>query len=111
MRVRLLNYEYQKKKTKKVFFYIFFSKKFFFFKRNVAYHTRTYASVRIHPPNWTYANIRNYARKRGRPAGSKNKKANQREKSLFEYSIGRKCSKFGQAGHNARTCEMRESEI
>ena len=45
-------------------------------------------------------------RKRGRPAGSKNKKANQREKSLFEYSTGRKCSKCDQAGHNARTCDM-----
>ena len=25
------------------------------------YHTRTYANVHIHPPNWTYANIRKYA--------------------------------------------------
>ena len=45
-------------------------------------------------------------RKRGRPAGSKNKKANQREKSLFEYSTGHKCSKGAQASHNARTYDM-----
>ena len=47
--VRLLfvtNYEYQKK-VKKI-------------EMNVVYHTRTYANVRIRPPNWTYANIRNY---------------------------------------------------
>ena len=35
---------------------------YFILKTNVAYHTRTYANVRIRPPNWTYANIRNYAR-------------------------------------------------
>ena len=43
------NYEYHKENTKKVFF----------FETNVAYDMRTYANVRIRPPNWTYANIRN----------------------------------------------------
>ena len=28
---------------------------------NVVYHMRMYANVCIRPPNWTYANIRNYA--------------------------------------------------
>ena len=56
MCVRLLfvtNYEYQKKNPNK-------GKKI---KTNVAYHTRTYANVHIRPPNWTYANIRNYGTK------------------------------------------------
>ena len=35
-------------------------KKPLFFQTNIAYHTRTYANVCIRPPNWTYANIRNY---------------------------------------------------
>ncbi|KAI9910743.1 hypothetical protein PsorP6_010322 [Peronosclerospora sorghi] len=48
-------------------------------------------------------------RKRGRPTGPTNNKANQREKSLFEYTTGRKCSRCGQPGHNARTCNVKES--
>ena len=28
---------------------------------NIAYHTRTFANVRVRPINWTYANIGNYA--------------------------------------------------
>ena len=40
-------------------FLYFFSKKLKK-KTKVAYHTQTYANVRIRPPNWTYANIRNY---------------------------------------------------
>jgi hypothetical protein len=44
-------------------------------------------------------------RKRGRPAGAKNKKTSiRRDKSQFEYTEGRKCSICKQAGHNARTC-------
>ncbi|KAI9895393.1 hypothetical protein PsorP6_019629 [Peronosclerospora sorghi] len=42
-------------------------------------------------------------RKRGRPAGSRNK-ANKRDKSGFEYVEGRKCGNCGQRGHNPRTC-------
>ena len=42
--------KYQKKKTQKE------TKN----PTNVAYHTQTYANVRKRPPNWTYANIRNY---------------------------------------------------
>ena len=44
-------FEYQKKKPQK---------KDFFSQTNVAYHTQTHANVRIRPPNWMYANIRNY---------------------------------------------------
>ena len=48
-------------------------------------------------------------RKHGHLAGSTNKKANQREKSLFEYSTGCKCSRCNQPGHNACTCNVQES--
>ena len=47
-------YEYQKfKKPKK-------SQKKKRSQTNIAYHTRTFANVRVRPVNWTYANIRNY---------------------------------------------------
>jgi hypothetical protein len=42
-------------------------------------------------------------RKRGRPPGSKNR-ANQRDKSRFEYVSGNQCGNCGVNGHNSRTC-------
>jgi Zinc knuckle len=42
-------------------------------------------------------------RKRGRPAGSTNR-ANQRDKSEFEYASGYKCKICQKPGHNSRTC-------
>ncbi len=45
-------------------------------------------------------------KKRGRPAGAKNKTALSRDKSQFEYALGRKCSKCGKAGHNKKTCTV-----
>ncbi|KAI9908973.1 hypothetical protein PsorP6_015233 [Peronosclerospora sorghi] len=42
-------------------------------------------------------------RKRGRPAGSKNR-ANTRDKPAFEYTTGNKCGNYGKNGHNSRTC-------
>ena len=48
----------------------------------------------------TVAEPQKVIRKRGRPAGAKNKSA--REKSAFEYT--KKCGKCGGIGHNARTC-------
>jgi hypothetical protein len=43
-------------------------------------------------------------RKRGRPAGPTNR-ANQRDRSQFEYATGNKCGNCGKNGHNARTCK------
>ena len=43
-------------------------------------------------------------KKRGRPAGSKNKRNMNRDKSHFEYMEGRKCGMCNQCGHNSRTC-------
>ncbi|KAI9922796.1 hypothetical protein PsorP6_001813 [Peronosclerospora sorghi] len=44
-------------------------------------------------------------RKRGRPAGSRNK-ANKRDKSGFDYVEGRKCVNCGQRGHNPHLIYM-----
>jgi hypothetical protein len=43
-------------------------------------------------------------KKRGRPAGVKNKTSLTRDKSKFEYVEGRKCGRCGMPGHNLRTC-------
>ena len=43
-------------------------------------------------------------KKRGRPAGAKNKTNLTRDKSHFEYMEGRKCGQCGMPGHNSRTC-------
>jgi hypothetical protein len=43
-------------------------------------------------------------KKRGRPAGSKNKTSTTKDKSHFEYVEGCKCGVCGQSGHNSRTC-------
>ncbi|KAJ1511354.1 hypothetical protein HMI56_005498 [Coelomomyces lativittatus] len=43
-------------------------------------------------------------KKHSRLAGSKNR-ANQRDKLLFEYATGHKCSRCGQPGHNSHTCK------
>jgi hypothetical protein len=44
-------------------------------------------------------------KKRGRPAGAKNKPSSlTRDKSQFEYAQGRKCKTCGNSGHNSRTC-------
>ncbi|TPX65427.1 hypothetical protein CcCBS67573_g08134 [Chytriomyces confervae] len=56
-------------------------------------------------PGHPLANPVPSAKKRGCPAGS-TKRANQRDKSQFEYVAGRKCSKCGVNGHNARTCNQ-----
>ena len=45
------------------------------------------------------------AKRKGRPAGSKNKRSITRDPSAFEYVIGEKCRICKQAGHNARTCK------
>jgi hypothetical protein len=44
-------------------------------------------------------------KRRGRPAGSRNKNSLTRDKSLFEYTTGRKCSICGSSGHNSRSCK------
>ena len=49
------------------------------------------------------------AKKRGRPAGAKNKTSATRDKSHFEYVDGRKCGVCGGSGHNARTCKRKQS--
>jgi len=46
-------------------------------------------------------------KKRGRPAGSKNKTSTTRNKSHFEYVEGRKCGVCVQSGHNPRTCPQK----
>jgi hypothetical protein len=46
-------------------------------------------------------------KKRGRPAGSKNKTSTTRDKSHFEYVEGRKCGVCGQSWHNSRTCPQK----
>lgn len=43
-------------------------------------------------------------KKRGRPAGSKNKTSITKDKSHFEYVEGRMCGVCGQSKHNSRTC-------
>jgi hypothetical protein len=54
----------------------------------------------LNRPLDTIAEPQKVTRKRGRPAGAKNKST--REKSAFEYT--NKCGKCGGKGHNARTC-------
>jgi len=46
-------------------------------------------------------------KKRGRPAGSKNKTSTTRNKSHFEYVEGRKCGVCGQSGQDSRTCPQK----
>ena len=48
-------------------------------------------------------------KKRGRPAGSKNKPSTTRGKSHFEYVEGRKCGFCSQPGHNSKTCSVQLS--
>ena len=56
-------------------------------------------------PTKEIQDIQPLQRKKGRPVGAKNKGASiRRDKSHFEYMEGRKCSKCGEPGHNARTC-------
>jgi len=43
-------------------------------------------------------------KRRGRPAGAKNKNSLTRDKSLFEYATGKKCKTCGYTGHNSRSC-------
>jgi hypothetical protein len=43
-------------------------------------------------------------KRKGRPK-NRNKRANQRDKSAFEYQTGYKCKNCGQQGHNIRTCK------
>ena len=50
--------------------------------------------AQIEPPNAV-------TKKRGRPAGAKNKTSVTRDKSNFEYVEGRKCGQCGMSGHNA----------
>jgi hypothetical protein len=46
-------------------------------------------------------------KKRGKPAGSKNKTSTTRDKSHFEYVEGRKCGVCGQSRHNSKTCPQK----
>ena len=46
-------------------------------------------------------------KKRGRPAGAKNKTSMTRDRSLFEYAQKRKCRTCGNSGHNLVTCGRR----
>ncbi|KAJ1500163.1 hypothetical protein HMI56_003988 [Coelomomyces lativittatus] len=55
-------------------------------------------------PLQTISNPDVVTKKHGQLAGSKNR-ANPRDKLLFEYATGHRCSRCGQPGHNSCTCK------
>ena len=96
-------------------------KGFIFFETNVAYHTQTYANVHIRPPNWMYANIRNYdleyvcmcgALKKSQPKGGPkvNQDRSKESRSKVGWSQGGK-SKVGTRPHNPNLSSYRRLRL